>query len=386
MSNPLVTVVIPVYNVENYLRECLDSVCNQSYRRLEIICVDDGSTDESFSILDEYAKRDDRVIVLTQLNAGAAAARNAAMRIAKGEWICAVDSDDYLDLHAIEKCMQHAQKDVDVIHLNARMFQEDNGETLSTNLFDMSVSGKTKVTDTLIPEITPFVWDKLWRRDFVERVGFLFPEGVIFEDMCFTWCVLSLADNIYCLRDRLYHYRKRLGSTMGSLGKNQASPKILDYLKISEICLSFWKQHNIREKYGYTGPSYIELAILEHCCDRISQWGADEFQYQAWKGICSLIRRFELGERLPEFPLLASYVQLPPFARGFIRMETFLLSKSWRIYWMYRLSLLICFLTWGEKRRRYRAKANMYHKFVRRLRNLKREAWQQLEVMDKVMP
>ena len=102
MDNPLISVIVPVYNVEPYLRKCLDSIVNQTYKNLDIILVDDGSTDNSGAICDEYTQKDDRIIVIHQANAGQSAARNAALDTMRGEYVMFVDSDDWLEIEACE--------------------------------------------------------------------------------------------------------------------------------------------------------------------------------------------------------------------------------------------------------------------------------------------
>ena len=118
---PLISVIVPVYNTEKYLRKCLDSICGQTYRNLEIICVNDGSPDNSATILEEYAARDERIKVLTQANAGLAAARNAGLAFASGEWVTGVDSDDYLELDAYEYAINAATPDVDIVCFGTRL-------------------------------------------------------------------------------------------------------------------------------------------------------------------------------------------------------------------------------------------------------------------------
>ena len=103
MENISLSIIVPVYNVENYLIRCLDSLVNQTLKEIEIICINDGSKDNSLNILEEYAKKDSRIIILNQENAGLSAARNAGMEIAKGEYIGFVDSDDWVDLDFFEK-------------------------------------------------------------------------------------------------------------------------------------------------------------------------------------------------------------------------------------------------------------------------------------------
>ena len=121
MQNPLVSIIVPIYKVEPYLRRCLDSIVNQTYTNLEIILVDDGSPDGCPQICDEYVAKDKRIIVIHKENGGLSDARNAGLDICKGEYISFVDSDDILDLNAVEY-MLNAGTDVDIVITNVKMF------------------------------------------------------------------------------------------------------------------------------------------------------------------------------------------------------------------------------------------------------------------------
>ena len=107
---PLVSIILPAYNVAPYIRQCMDSVVNQTYKNLQIICVDDGSADDTPSILKEYAEADPRIKLIIQENTGISIARNRALDLARGEWIMFVDSDDWLETYAVERCVALAQQ------------------------------------------------------------------------------------------------------------------------------------------------------------------------------------------------------------------------------------------------------------------------------------
>lgn len=127
-QSPKVSVIIPVYNAEKYLRECLDSVVNQTLKEIEIICVDDGSTDGSLTILREYRKKDKRVKVLTQANEGVSAARNRGLLSACGEFVAFLDSDDYIEISAYEISYKEAKKKMQIFwFLEARVFRRSSG-------------------------------------------------------------------------------------------------------------------------------------------------------------------------------------------------------------------------------------------------------------------
>lgn len=384
-----VSIIIPVYNVEKYLRECLDSVCNQTYRNLEIICVDDGSTDRSSTILQEYAEKDDRIIVIRQENAGQASARNAGLDAATGDWIGGVDSDDYLDLMAIEKCMEHTEG-VDIICFAFRWFKGD--KDINDPWTDLKFSGKISMTQELIPQLTPHFVDKLWKRSLLQQYNVRFPIGLQFEDLGYSWSILPMANCIYGLPDKLYHYRHRSGSTMERHFQKKGGRHVLDFVTIADICLAFWKEHKLREKFNCPGCAYLEMMILDRNRNRIERYAAKEFLHDAWQGIRNLIDKYELGSRLPDFPDLALYYHLPPYAYTqlqkkvlamfrnqevftdkALRKDMLLLANERRIYWQYRRVQLLGHLAWGKKRLKYKEKKRHYHELIRRCRQLRKE-------------
>ena len=164
--NVKVSVVMPVYNVENYIEECLDSLINQTLKEIEIICVDDGSTDGTSQIIDEYVKKDSRIVAIHQKNAGLVAVRNRGIEIAKGDWIGFVDGDDAIDLDMYARLLSNALKyDADISHCGVRFCFPDGheelhygtGEVILQNNFD---GVKDLLEGTLIE---PGVWNKLYR-------------------------------------------------------------------------------------------------------------------------------------------------------------------------------------------------------------------------------
>lgn len=386
MSNK-VSIIIPVYNVEKYLRECLDSVCNQTYKNLEIICVDDGSTDGSSAILQEYSEKDNRIIVIRQENAGLASARNTGLDAATGDWIGGVDSDDYLDLMAIEKCMKHTDG-VDVICFAFRWFKED--KDINDPWTDLKFSGRMNITQEMIPQLTPHFVDKLWKRSLLQQYNVRFPLGLHFEDLGYSWRILPMANSIYCLPEKLYHYRYRSGSIMERHFQKKGGHHVLDFVTIADLCLAFWKENKLREKFNCSTVSYLEMIILERNRNRIERYAAKEFLQEAWRGMRDLIDKYELGSRLPDFPELALYYHLPPYAYAQLQKQVLrnvpnqsvvtdkalhkdmlLLANEKRIYWQYRRVQLLGHLTWGKKRRKYKEKKRYFLELLRRCQQLR---------------
>ena len=218
---PKVSVIIPVYNVEKYLRRCLDSVVGQTLRDLEIICVDDGSTDGSAEILREYAAKDGRVKVSLHEHANAGAARNAGMAVAVGEYLGFVDSDDWCDTTLFEKAYAKAKADdADVVAWQFRQYDERTKKTGQERFFahewlslDRPYSPEA-VGDSLFSPITYAPWGRLVRRSFIESEGIRFQEIVRTNDVYFYCMVSALARRQTILNEVLYTYRVGTGTNL----------------------------------------------------------------------------------------------------------------------------------------------------------------------------
>ncbi len=241
--NPLVSIIIPVYNVEKYLRKCLDSVCSQTYRNLEILCVNDGSTDGSASILEEYAAKDERIKILSQKNAGQGAARNLALNHATGEWVTGVDADDFLETDAIEYAYSAFSDSVDIVTFRIKIIWENTAvdPSMEKHFARTDYVGVHPLSARLLLDKPCEFCAKLWRRSFLESQYARFPEGVIFEDWAFYWMYAPSGRNICFLPDAKYGYIRRQGSTM-SIACDK-SPRALQHIAALEQVLGHRKEH-----------------------------------------------------------------------------------------------------------------------------------------------
>lgn len=219
---PLVSVVIPVYNVEKYLRQCLDSVVNQTLKEIEIICVDDGSTDSSPQILEKYAATDARVKILTQSNKGQGAARNLGIKKASGEYIGFVDSDDYVEPNMYERLWRSAkEKNFEIAECGAVI--ENEGFASEDYCRGQAASFDFKDWEMLSPAEELFtenrfhavLWNKIYSRAFLVSCGLAIDETIKKgEDAAFQWCCMPHCSRFRRISDKLYHYRVgRKGST-----------------------------------------------------------------------------------------------------------------------------------------------------------------------------
>ena len=219
LSTPLVSVIVPVYNVEEYLKECIDSIVGQTYRHLEIILVDDGSSDQCGKICDEYSMIDNRIRVIHQPNRGLSAARNAGLEVARGEYVSFIDSDDYLDRQFIAKLLE-AFDDHPEVGITACMYYRKEQDKITFNhaswRMDYPVihSYEHCCEDAILGKLPVVVWNKLYRVSLIEKLRF--REGRIVEDVLYMYD-LSLEVkrqqlSLLQLPDCLYYYRIRKGS------------------------------------------------------------------------------------------------------------------------------------------------------------------------------
>lgn len=219
MIYPLVSIVIPVFNVEKYLSECLDSVISQNYDNLEIICVNDGSTDNSYRILERYQKGDQRIVLINQNNLGLAAARNTGLRFANGSFVMFVDSDDWIEKNAVTAVYRaFDDDDVDIVCYGAMYRYEDKHEPDKIAMrykYDV----KKKPEGGWITKVSITAWAKMYRTDFLRRNKLEFQDGLYYEDNPFFWECVSSAKKIALSKEILYNYRIRSNSIMSNSKK-----------------------------------------------------------------------------------------------------------------------------------------------------------------------
>ena len=209
------SIIVPVYNVEQYLRDCLDSVVAQTYTDYELICVNDGSTDGSQFILEEYQQKYLQITIISQQNKGLSAARNAGIQAAKGNYLFFLDSDDWIESNALEVLAQK-QAGEDMVCFNGRrIFENDRQEQPETGISESGLSGWEYYTKyALVPRKFHFVCTvlRLYRREYMLKNNLFFEEGIYHEDNLFTPFACYYAQRVKVIPDSLYVYRIREGS------------------------------------------------------------------------------------------------------------------------------------------------------------------------------
>lgn len=210
----IVSVIIPVYNVSAYLRECVESVINQSYSNLEIFLVDDGSTDSSGDICDRYAIKDNRIKVIHKKNGGLSDARNVAIDKMQGKYVTFVDSDDYLSNNAIElmmKALRETNSDM-VFTIDACRFRDgENVALASSGDYSVELFDPIKMLEYLLYQKTNITGapGKLYKSSLFLNTGIRYPYGIYFEDLATTYRLIMQSYSITMLNCRLYAYRMR---------------------------------------------------------------------------------------------------------------------------------------------------------------------------------
>lgn len=268
-----VSVIIPVYNVENYLKECLDSVINQTLKDIEIICIDDGSTDKSLDILKEYAKKDTRFIVLTQENKGAAIARNKGLDIARGEYVIFLDSDDFFEKNFLEEMYNCAkQKELDVCICNLYYYDDvsKSDKKMSWALKKAYIPQKEVFNykdcpDYIFNFTNNWAWNKIFKKEFLKKNHIKFQNVQHTNDTYFTCSALLLAQKISVLDKHFIHYRTNRPASLTSQNIRELYP-----LEIIKVIDSIYSEIIQAKAWNSVKKSFLNL-ILEQITFNLSK-------------------------------------------------------------------------------------------------------------------
>lgn len=254
-----VSVILPIYNVAQYLDETFQSLIQQSLRDIEIIAVNDGSTDNSEGVVRKWQQQDSRIVLLSQENKGQSAARNLALRHATGQYIYMMDSDDKLTSpDALQTCYDYAERNkADFIFFDGESFSEKGVDRISRNTKRTHLVDEDKAYDgEYLLNLTLDTWTHncvVWllfiRKDYLDKIGLQFYEGIIHEDELYTTILALSSNNIFCLKRNLVGHRIRQSSTMTT----NFSKRNLDcYLTVADELLRFQQTPIIHKFLRYT--------------------------------------------------------------------------------------------------------------------------------------
>lgn len=337
LNNELISIVVPVYNAEKYLKRCLESIINQTYKSIEIICVNDGSTDNSLKILREYESIDSRIIVIDKTNQGVSKARNEALKQSKGAYITFVDSDDWIELDMIETLYNTLiEKNVDVVrgnyinNYNCECGVKNKGlnglenQLLYTNEIDFS---KIVISKFLNGKLPCYIVLLMIKRDCIFEKNLKFKEDIcLMEDTIFYIELLNNVNSIYFLDKPLYHYYLNVNSCTNS---NIFYIRNIDNLvKVNNYLTDIIKKSKFKVEVDII-ESNIARIILDHFYRIYKSF--DEKQKDAKELIEQLLEKEEMHDLLSRAKL--SNVKF------YIRVtRNLLLKKSYKkLFFIYNL-------------------------------------------------
>lgn len=254
--NTKVSIIIPVYNVAEYLPKCLDSCIRQTLYDIEIICVNDGSTDNSLEVLRSYARRDNRLRIIDQPNSGVSAARNAGMAAANGDWLMFLDADDYFSYNACERIWNESlEAPNDIIVFGGEIFPRI-GEI--DPWYDWTLHPRYARYEEFKPQMLfenpafkPFVWQRAYRGEFLRESGVTFDTGLkLGEDMVFLLNLQPHGEKFTVLPDILYHYHLNRKDSAMKVQFTDMDKRLRQHCAVVEATAAYWQTQGWLAEYG----------------------------------------------------------------------------------------------------------------------------------------
>ena len=286
-----VSIVVPVYNVEDYLKYCVDSLINQSYKNIEIILVDDGSTDDSGRICDKYAQEDDRIRVLHIENGGLSNARNTGVKVASAEWVIFIDSDDYYDRRTVEYLVQLQKKyAVDLVATSVIEVRNHEDKDFSGELNEKSsrkLDRHTALKEMFYGRhVGTHSGGKLYKKEIL--LQYPYPEGMLYEDLAIAYEHIAACKEIAVSELNLYKYYRRPGSIVNS----SYSDRLLDFYKAMDWNRAYVERDYpddqemkkaVNTRYVFNGLHVVHALLSSQMYDQVNKIRKEYRSY--WKDI-----------------------------------------------------------------------------------------------------
>lgn len=275
-----ISIVVPVYNVAPFLGQCIESLCAQTYSNIEIILVNDGSTDNSLDIMCQYAEQDKRIRIIDQCNAGANVARNKGLSAATGDWICFVDGDDWIDAKMGEELSQYFREDLDIIFYSFKtvysrkavphIYEESYYEVAGDEFRELQIAtlnrlGNYRFNVDRVEAVS--VCDKIYRTDFLKKNGIQFDETLPkLQDLCFNLRVYDYAKKGYVINKPFYNYR----INQMSVSKRYQPDIVQKFDVIHEFLGQFMSQHSgndMKQAYYERIATHLRTCVVLNFCN-----------------------------------------------------------------------------------------------------------------------
>lgn len=249
-----ISIIVPIYKVEKYIEKCLNSLVNQTFKAIEIICVDDCGNDNSINVVQEYAKKDSRIkIIYHEKNKGLSTVRNTGLQYCTSQFVMFCDSDDYYELDMCEKmynCIIQNNVDLVICEITMHYFTDANLKASDDDYYKLKFNKKQNINENIFQNTNVSVWNKIYKKSIINKYNITFPDGLLYEDACFFYKYLAVSQNIYYLKEKLYNYIRRENSIMNCTFKKNNTNKSIDHIKILENIYNFYKINSLLEKYN----------------------------------------------------------------------------------------------------------------------------------------
>lgn len=300
MDNIKVSIIIPIYNMEKYLEDCLNSVVNQLLEDIEIILIDDGSTDKSGEIIEEFlGKYPDKIIAIKKENGGQGAARNIGIAKSRGEYIGFVDADDYIELDMYKTMYDVAKEnDSDYVECDYRFLKVENEKEVELPKYGV-VKKRNNIRELFIdPLVSP--WNKLYRGSILRDNGIGFPEGVIYEDTSFYLKAIPYIKK-YSFVDQVFvkHFQRSNSTMTGS-----KSEKVADIFPVLEDAISFYKKNDFWHEYNNELEYFAVKILLFSSVERISKIMENDLRHKfverTWTIIKGNFNQYKKNKYIPK--------------------------------------------------------------------------------------
>lgn len=262
----LISVIVPVYNVEKYLNKCVDSIINQTYKNLEIILVDDGSPDNCGKICDDYAKKDSRIRVFHKENSGVSSARNLGINNSTGNWIAFIDSDDWIEEKYFEIMLDKAKKEnADIVICGYNKIWKNKIEPINTSMGDKVYNSKEYLINCLYPQTGfGFCHMKIIKKDCIGQA--LFDEKIaVGEDALFNIEISKNIEKVVFLSKPLYNYRNNENSLVKRFDQNYAKKYLQSMKECKEYLFNNYNEDEIIQKYYNFVAFHVMLVAVNYC-------------------------------------------------------------------------------------------------------------------------
>lgn len=254
-KKPVISIVVTCYKGGDYLPKCLESLCGQTLKNIEIVCVNDASPDNTADILKEWSEKDDRIVVLTNKeNIGVSASRNRGISESQSDYIMFCDADDFYEPTMCAEMLDAIQNnnvDLAACGTNIVYHAHEEMKLSDINYYSIKYSGQTKVTDDIILNTDLSPWNKIFKKSIITDNKIAFPEGLYYEDAYFCSAYLCCSKRIYFIDKQLHNYVRHESSTMSNTwSENKQKDNAIDHLHISFKLYDFLISNNLLEKYN----------------------------------------------------------------------------------------------------------------------------------------